>query len=283
METIPNLNFVRPVYLKAERAELQHLGSAVLLRSTESYWLVTAAHVAAAWECGAVLLPRATGGFFRLTGYPVASCSLRLEYAEKDHDDLFCVALNDIEAAALSSTGVGFLPLHPDTVDLAGEIPNDSFGVAWGFPTPSITVANGHATVAPAFFYDLRFAADERMRKAGFDPRRNVGLIAPRKFARNGVVQHDFQLKGLSGGAIMRSDPDGLRLIGITTEFHASRSLLVGSPIGHLFASVTHLLKTGAPLLKVMTSRIIHPTWMTVELAVAYSGADKNRIVAVGG
>ncbi len=277
---IPDLNFVTPVYLVSAGGELEHLGSGVLIRSTESYWLVTAAHVAADWEVGTVLLPRASGGFFRLLGYPIATCSLRREDARKDKTDLFCVALNDLEAAALATTGVGFLPLRADTVDLVGETPVDSFGVVWGFPTPSITIADSHATIAPAFFYDLHFAKAERLRKAGFDANQNIALVTPRKFARNGVVQHDFRLNGLSGGAILRSDPDGLRLVGIATEFHASRSLLIGSRIGHLFASIAHHLKSGSPILKAMTSRVTHPTIISVELAVSESGADKNRVSA---
>jgi hypothetical protein len=281
MDTIPDLNFVTPVYLVSAEGEFEHLGSAVLIRSTESYWLVTAAHVAADCEVGTVLLPRASGGFFRLLGNPIATCSLRREDARKDKTDLFCVALNDLEAAALSTTGVGFLPLHADTVDLAGETPANSFGVVWGFPTPSITIADRHATIAPAYFFDLPFAGAERMRKAGFDASQNIAIITPRKFARNGEVQHDFRLNGLSGGAILRSDPDGLRLVGIVTEFHASRSLLIGSRIGHLFASVAHHLNSGSPILKAMTSRVIHPTIITVELAVSESGADKNRIPAL--
>lgn len=272
-----NLNFVTPVYLES-RGKLQHLGSAVLIRSTESYWLVTAAHVAADSELGTILLPRATGGFFRLTGYPVATCPLRREVAHNDQADLFCVALNDIEAGALSTTGVGFLLLHPDTVDLAGETPPGSFAVVWGYPTTSVSVAERHATITPAFFHDLRFAGAERLRKAGFDRDQNIAIITPRKFARNGVVQHDLQLKGLSGGAIMRSDEDGLRLVGIATEFRSSCSLLIGTRIGHLFASVTHHLKSGAPILKPMTSRLVHPTVMTVELAVSRSRADRNRV-----
>ncbi|MBL9187466.1 MAG: hypothetical protein JNK23_08325 [Opitutaceae bacterium] len=275
-ESIPDLNFVTPVYLD-DKGTLLHLGSAVLIRSTESYWLLTAAHVAADGELGTVLLPRATGGFFRLTGYPVSSCPLRREDAYADCIDLFCVALNDLEAAAVGTTGVGFLPLHPDTVDLRGEIPAGSFGVLWGFPTPSVTISQRHATIAPAFFDDLKFAEHERIRRAGLDPDQNLALIAPRKFVRNGIVQHDFQLKGLSGGAILRSDPDGLRLVGIATEFRDERSLLVGTRIGHLFASVAHHLKSGAPIRKIMTTPVVHPTMMTVELAVAKSGADKNR------
>jgi hypothetical protein len=277
MKAIPNLNFVTPVYLEAV-GKLEHLGSAVLLRSTESYWLVTAAHVAAAFERGTVLLPRATGGFFRLMGCPIVSCSLRLKDAHKDKTDLFCVALNDLEAAALSTTDVGFLPLHPDTVDLAGDVPVDSFGVVWGFPTPSITVEGRHATVAPAFFYDLRFARKERLRRADLDYSQNIALAMPRKLLRNGVVQHDFRPNGLSGGAIMRSDPDGLRLVGIVTEYHADRLLLVGSRIGHLFASIAHHMKRGAPILKVMTSRVTHPAIISVELAVSKSGADLNQL-----
>lgn len=277
MDEIPNLNFVTPVYL-ANEGGFRHLGSAVLVRSTESYWLVTAAHVAADGEVGTVLLPRATGGFFPLAGSAVCTCrELTRAAAVKDVADLFCVPLNDYEAGWLSSTGVGFIHLHPGTVDLTGPIPEDSFGVAWGFPTPSIHIAGGHATIAPAFFHDLKFAGAQRLRKAGFDPELNVALIAPRKFARNGVVQHDFALQGLSGGAILRSDPDGRRLIAIATEFRKSASLIIGTRIGHLFASIAHHLELGLPMLKPFTSPVVHPTVLSIEEAVVRSGADRNR------
>lgn len=277
-EAIPDLTFVTPVYIEKVRGKLEHQGSAVLIRSTESYWLVTAAHVAAVKDHETIWLPNAQGGFFRLIGYPVVSGPVSPDESWKDQADLFCVALNDVEAGKLSSTGVGFLPLHPDTVDLAGAYHGDSVGVAWGFPDPSVTIEQNHSTVAPTYFHDLIFARPERLRRLGFDPEQNFALHKPRKFSRDGVKQHEFELRGLSGGAVLRSDFDGPRLVGIATEDYPASSLMICSRIGHLFASVAHHLKSGAPILKLMTMRRDHPTFTTVEHAVALSGADKNRV-----
>lgn len=273
MTEIPPLNYFSPVFRRLESGTVEHTGSAVLIRSYESYWLVTAAHVAARAPRESIWLPAAFGGFFQLIGNPVSSSPLQPDEAQKPHHaDLCGFALDDREAAALSAAGLGFIGLHPEAIDITAVFSPSAVGVAAGFPGSGVTTTTRRVTWAPVYFHDFRFANEQRLRKAGINLRQNFALAMQNKFLRDGVHQPDFEVRGLSGGGIFRLDDDGPRLVGIVTEFHTSSGLLIGTRLGDLFASIADHIKDRSPILKPMTEPLIHANAFSVAQAVKHSG-----------
>ena len=127
------------------------------------------------------------------------------------------------------------------TVDPSGSSPDGSSGFVVGFPTRAV-IANESGVVLKASilgFGGWQFAGGERLGKAGLNPDVNLAVICPNKVFVDNVRLHERQFKGLSGGAVWRTDPTGEKLVGIFTGYLKSKSLLFGTRLSSLVSMLS--------------------------------------------
>lgn len=233
---------VTPIYLSRSVGQVEHQGSGVLVESTEGHWLFTAAHVLADKVHGRIMLP-GSPAFFTPMGNVISSCELLPEVAHKDRVDLSYVALTMGEATQMKKIGAQFLPVTPETVEPDGVAVFSGVGTITGYPSQAVQI-DGHAiSVNITNLLRMDFASPDRLRKAQFNSATTIGLIRPRKLWLDGRQLRDFELRGMSGGAIWSDQAGQSRLVGIFTEYHKSRSLLIGTRLTPLLAELARRLR----------------------------------------
>jgi len=233
---------VSPIYLARAPGKISHLGSGVLVQSTEGHWLFTAAHVLADKIHGKILLP-GVPDFFTPINNVVSSCELLPGIAQRDRIDMSYLALTEDEAKLLQNGGARFLPATNDTFEPNGITPYPGIGTITGYPNSAVQIEGREINVHLTNLLNMKFASHERLRRAGFDPEITIGLIRHQKEFLDRRRLHKLELRGLSGGAIWAHHSSGARLVGIFTEYHSNRSLLIGTRLKPLVMELARRLK----------------------------------------
>jgi hypothetical protein len=233
---------VIPIYITRTSGKFEHVGSGVLVESIEGHWLFTAAHVLAEMVDGNILLP-GSPDFFIPSGKVISSCTLLPEVAHKDHIDLCYISLTSEEALKLQNGGSKFLPTTTETIDPTGWTPYPGLGTVSGYPIKAVDIIGSKANVHMTDLIQMDFASPERLRKAQLNIETTIALIRPRKLWLEGQELRDFELRGMSGGAIWAHNGDQIRLVGIFTEYQSSRSLLIGTRLKPLLAELARRLR----------------------------------------
>jgi hypothetical protein len=221
-------NVVTPIYLERIPGKLEHLGSGVLLQFKEGHFLFTAAHVLAEKVNGQILLP-GTPVFLTPRGNIISSCQLLPEVAQRDTIDLSYIQLDVDEVKMLKDCGSRFLQVTLENFEPTGSAPLLGMGTVSGYPCSAVTITGNKAEIHYTDLVEMQFAPPARIRRAGLNPETTIGLIRHQKLFLDGKRLHEFELRGMSGGAIWAHDNGHVRLVGIFTEYHSSRALLIGT------------------------------------------------------
>jgi hypothetical protein len=212
---------VVPVYRSPDGDGVVHVGSAILVKTTRKYWLFTSHHVSE--NCQGIVL--ASQPNIRLAGPTVFHTDpIDLAYTEVAREDV----------PAILAAGMAFLPsglIAPTLESLSPEC-----CAFTGFPDKAVDLDGDERTalVWPQRIFST-FADDSVIIAAGYDPA--IHLAAPVKIIQR--QNEAFNPHGLSGGAIWRVlENSEVKLVGIATEHHRGRGLLIGTRIRPLIDNI---------------------------------------------
>jgi hypothetical protein len=219
----------------------QHLGTCVLLQSADGLWLFTAAHVLAQGVAATLMLPGKP--FFKLRANVYSACPLTPEDTDKHGEDVSFIKLSQEQAEALCAAGHQFLPTKEETIARDEDLvlfPGEC--VVTGYIDRSVKI-NHETQVAELepFCFATHFADPHRLRKVHRDEKVNIAVDYPGRVYVDGkerILRPNS--KGLSGGAIWKTDGDNVRLVGIFTEVWEAHSLMVGTKVARILGAIQH-------------------------------------------
>jgi hypothetical protein len=159
--TAPLLDAVWPIYRPGRRSPFQHVGSAVLLRISDHYFAVSAAHV---------LDGARNGKLYMGIGTEVAELGGRFFTTSSAGPDKFDLAVWFLDAALVGASGnPGYVTA--DHIATVPDVVEPDTHVIIGFPhTKQPKKATGRELPAVAITHAGHALTAERIRELGYDP-----------------------------------------------------------------------------------------------------------------
>jgi hypothetical protein len=223
---------ITPVYKQVGDSHLDHLGTAVLVRANNSFWLLSAAHVLRDHQKGLWLCGRPKT--FQLTGTLVWG---------DDPLDLAFTELTKTEHQALIDVGNDFLWV--ENVDATAGDFGDTQMIVSGFPESRVVIDGDERSIlATPTNLRSKFLSNAELRVRRYDPTIRLAGSYDVLVDNDGHSVKKLSMRGLSGGAIWcRNDSNELKLVGIAIEYDSKRKLLVGTRIRPLIAAIARRIE----------------------------------------
>jgi hypothetical protein len=213
---------VTPIYRQLGGDAIVHHGTGVLIKTTDRFWLFTAAHVLEGHR--ALFLPGESRNIV-VPSDRFITC--------RDPLDLAFTELSPADAADTESIGSKFLSVeHLDGT--AGPFPPLRCGIL-GYPDRSVEVDGDsrkmkvHPTVLSSSLLSLKELSSARL-----NPEMQIAAFFKGFMTPTGKKLKGFDPRGLSGGAFMCKAGDKVKLVGIATDYDPRRKMIIGTRLRSL-------------------------------------------------